>query len=110
MTRQSRYLTSFGATQCLRLPPAIADAWDWQLRGSCLGQPLEVFFPDDDSRSIRRRREEAAKRICRQCPVLAECRDHAFRTPEHHGIWGAMTAGERARASVTPGLRRARCQ
>ena len=108
MARQSSYLTSFGRTHCLRLPPATADAWDWQLRGSCLGQPLEMFFPDDDARSSRRRREEAAKRMCRQCPVLAECRDHALRTPEHYGIWGAMTAGERARVSVAPGLRRAR--
>lgn len=110
MARQSSYLTSFGRTHCLRLPPAIADAWDWQLRGSCLGQPVELFFPDDDSRSNRRRREEAAKGICRQCPVLTECRDHALRTPEHHGIWGAMTAGERARVSLAPGFRRPRCQ
>jgi WhiB family redox-sensing transcriptional regulator len=92
MGRQSSYLTSFG-----RLPPPTEDAWKWQLRASCLGHPLEVFFPDDDARSSLRRREDAAKRICRQCPVVAECRDHALRTPEHHGIWGAMTARERAR-------------
>ena len=104
MGRHSTHLTSFGRTQCLRLPPATEEAWDWQLRGSCLGYPLEVFFPDDDGRSNRRRHEDAAKRICRQCPVVNECRDHALRTPEHHGIWGAMTARERARAFVRPGL------
>jgi WhiB family redox-sensing transcriptional regulator len=97
MGRQSSYLTSFGRTHCLRLPPATENAWHWQLRGSCLGRPLEVFFPDDYARSSRRRHEDAAKRICQQCPVVVECRDHALRTPEHHGIWGAMTAEERAR-------------
>ena len=104
MGRQSSYLTSFGRTHCLRLPPPTEDAWHWQLRGNCSGHPLEVFFPDDDSRSSLRRREDAAKRICRQCPVVNECRDHALRTPEHHGIWGAMTARERARTLVGHGL------
>jgi WhiB family redox-sensing transcriptional regulator len=104
MGRQNTHLTSFGRTHCLRLPPPTEDAWHWQLRGSCLGQPLEVFFPDDDSRSSLRRREDEAKRICRQCPVLNECREHALRTPEHHGVWGAMTARERARAVAGHGL------
>ena len=61
-----------------------------------MGHPIEEFFPDDPSRSSLRRREDAAKRICRQCPVVNECRDHALRTPELHGVWGAMTARERA--------------
>jgi hypothetical protein len=45
MGRQSSDLTSFGRTHCLRLPPPTEDAWNWQLRGSCLGHPLEVVFP-----------------------------------------------------------------
>ena len=57
MGRQSSYLTSFGRTHCLRLPPPTDDAWNWQLRASCLGHPLEPSSA-----------EEAAKRICRQCP------------------------------------------
>ena len=66
MGRQSSYLTSFERTHCLRLPPPTDDAWNWQLRACCLGHPLEVFFPDDHARSSLRRREDAAKRICRQ--------------------------------------------
>jgi WhiB family redox-sensing transcriptional regulator len=97
VTRQSSYLTSFGRTHCLTLPPPTEDAWSWQLRGKCLGYPVEVFFPDDRQRSVQRRRENAAKLICRQCPVLEQCRDHALRTPEQHGVWGAMTARERAK-------------
>ena len=67
MGRQSSYLTSFGRTHCLRLPPATADAWDWQLRGSCLGHPLEVFFPDDQparpSSGAKKRRSEFADSV-----------------------------------------------
>jgi WhiB family transcriptional regulator, redox-sensing transcriptional regulator len=100
MTRQSSYLTSFARTHCLRLPPATESAWSWQLRGSCLGQSLDIFFPDDHAGLNRRRREDDAKRICRQCPVLAQCRDHALRTPEPFGIWGAMTAKERAKELI----------
>ena len=97
MVRQSSYLTSFARTHCLRLPPPVEDKWSWQLQGNCLGYPLDVFFPEDRLKSGLRRREEAAKRICQGCPVLPECREHALKTPEQHGVWGAMTPRERAR-------------
>ena len=97
MGRQSSYLTSFARTHCFRLPPPVEDAWSWQLHGSCLGYPLYVFFPEDTLKSDLRRHEEAAKQICRSCPVLAQCREHALSTPEQHGVWGAMTPSERAR-------------
>lgn len=95
--RQSSYLTSFARTHCLRLPPPTEDAWGWQRQGNCLGHPPAVFFPEDDLTPGRRRREEAAKRICRGCPVLAQCLEHALKTPETHGVWGAMSARERAK-------------
>jgi WhiB family transcriptional regulator, redox-sensing transcriptional regulator len=102
VAKQSSHLTSFARTHRVRLPPPTESAWSWQLEGKCLGQPLEVFFPDDQVRSERRRHENAAKRICRECPVLNKCRDHALRTPEPHGIWGAMTPAERTRALLGP--------
>ncbi len=78
--------------------------WSWQLRGLCQDHPAELFFPEEEKRKrVRRQREEQAKRICGECPVLALCREHALRTPEKHGVWGAMTTRERlsitARAS-----------
>lgn len=104
MARQSSYLTSFARTHCLRLPPANEDSWSWQLQGKCLGYPPEVFFPEDESRRSRRLHEDQAKRICRECPVLAQCREHALRTPETHGVWGAMTAQERTRELLGHGV------
>ena len=69
--------------------------------GCCQDSPAELFFPEDEeSKRIRREREEQAKRICRDCPVLAVCREHALSTPEKHGVWGAMTTQERLRASA----------
>ena len=62
MGRQSSYLTSFARTHCLRLPPPVEDAWNWQLQGNCLGYPLDVFFPEDTLKSDRRRHEGRARR------------------------------------------------
>jgi WhiB family transcriptional regulator, redox-sensing transcriptional regulator len=83
-------------TQNLRLPAPIVDNWAWQRYGRCVGAPSEVFFPEDAGRGQRRSREAQAKLLCRGCPVLAACRQHALRTPEMHGVWGAMSASERA--------------
>lgn len=65
--------------------------------GRCRTYPSQVFFPDDDRGKRLRDREEDAKRVCRGCPVLEACRRHALALPEQFGVWGAMTARERAR-------------
>ena len=77
------------------LPRPLAEEWTWQQRGRCQNLPSEVFFPEDSARKSRRAREARAKRICLSCPVLDECREHAIRTPETYGIWGATTPRER---------------
>ena len=84
--------------------PAGADYFAWQSRGLCVGLSAELFFPEEEPHKlIRRQREEQAKKICRACPVLQICREHALRTPERFGVWGALTTRERlgiaARAS-----------
>ena len=80
--------------------PHASSDWSWQLRGHCLTVPSEIFFPEDHaSRRARREREEQAKRICRTCPVLSTCREHALTTPERFGVWGATTARERQHAA-----------
>ena len=71
---------------------------NWQHRGSCRGAETSVFFaPDNEPAGARRRREQTAKQICQQCPVLNECRDHALSTREPYGIWGGLTERDRAR-------------
>lgn len=80
-----------------RLPAPTIDQWSWQTRGRCRDYPAELFFPEEESRRYRRVHEESAKRICQDCPVIVECRAHALNIPEAYGVWGAMTAAERAR-------------
>ena len=79
------------------LPPPLFDRWSWQLQGSCRNHPSEMFFPEEDRGQRLRRTEEEAKRICRGCPVVNRCLEHALAAPETHGIWGATTPVERCR-------------
>jgi WhiB family redox-sensing transcriptional regulator len=77
------------------MPRPLMDEWSWQQHGKCRDYPLELFFPDERGQRLRTR-EEAAKRICRKCPVLGACREYALRAPEAYGVWGALTPRERA--------------
>ncbi|KUJ70776.1 hypothetical protein ACZ90_00200 [Streptomyces albus subsp. albus] len=72
----------------------------WQERGACRGHPPEVFFPEvgtgQPSRpgtAEARTLWEAAKAICRGCPVLSECRRDTL--GEEYGIWGGLDQHER---------------
>jgi transcription factor WhiB len=71
--------------------------WGWQQWALCSGYPIDVFFPEAVRGRELRRREERAKRICRDCPVLRQCREHALRVPEPYGIWGALSPWDRER-------------
>jgi WhiB family transcriptional regulator, redox-sensing transcriptional regulator len=101
-TTLSGHLTRSAQTLCQHLPPATESAWQWQENGNCRQCPPDLFFPDEMPGSRRLAQEIAAKKICQQCPVLEQCRSHALKTPELHGIWGAMTARERTRIRLRP--------
>ncbi|PTR31505.1 WhiB family redox-sensing transcriptional regulator [Rhodococcus sp. OK519] len=78
------------------LPGPNADIWDWQMRGLCRGVDSAVFFhPDGERGRARAQRESHAKEMCRRCPVLAQCRNHALAVCEPYGIWGGMSEAER---------------
>ncbi|OMC03729.1 WhiB family transcriptional regulator [Mycolicibacter heraklionensis] len=82
--------------QVEHLPGRNADVWDWQLRGACRGVDSSVFFPPDGERGrARAQREQNAKKWCRSCPVLEQCRTHALAVGEPYGIWGGMSEAER---------------
>lgn len=61
-------------------------------RRACKDTPTELFFVDVKGRGAA---EREAKRICRRCPLLAECRAWARPVRDLGGIWGATTALER---------------
>lgn len=79
-----------------RLPGPRADLWNWQLEGKCRESGPETFFhPEGERGSARRRRDEEARELCAQCPVLRQCREHALAVREPYGVWGGMTEDER---------------
>lgn len=79
-----------------RLPVVVAEEWEWQLDGACRGADSNLFFHTDNERGMARAtREQRAKAICRTCPVLDQCREHALAVQEPYGIWGGLGEIER---------------
>lgn len=79
------------------LPAPRAEEWQWQSEAVCRGMDSAIFFTcDDSSRRGQQRREARAKALCAQCPVLMQCRDHALNVGEAFGVWGGLSAAERA--------------
>ncbi|WP_349307611.1 WhiB family transcriptional regulator [Rhodococcus sp. IEGM 1351] len=70
----------------------------WMSRARCLGTDTAMFFsPTGEGRKARERREDAAKTLCAQCPVIDACRDHALTAGETYGVWGGTTEKDRRR-------------
>ncbi len=61
---------------------------DWTPRAACrAAQPDELF--------VKGAAQHDAKRVCRGCPVLAECLAEALDNRIEWGVWGGMTERER---------------
>ena len=70
------------------------------------GMDSTLFFhPPNERDTARSDRADRAKAICRCCPVIAECLDHALRVREPYGVWGGHTEDERARLLGVQSLR-----
>ncbi|MEV5840365.1 WhiB family transcriptional regulator [Streptomyces sp. NPDC051985] len=69
---------------------------DWRVRGLCLREDPDLFFPIGSFNSgpvaIQ---TDAAKAVCRQCPVMEKCLAWAVDAGPIEGIWGGTTEGER---------------
>lgn len=58
---------------------------------SCASADPEAWFPEKGGSTW------AAKRICKECPVIAECLTWALEHDERDGVWGGLSQQERAR-------------
>lgn len=69
----------------------------WQDRAACKGMDPTIFFGPEHTEVVKekRDREDAAKAVCRTCPVSQECLEHALESKEAYGIWGGLTELER---------------
>lgn len=82
--------------ETMQAPGPVAALWEWQYRGLCRTVSPELFFhPEGERGPARRRRDERAKALCQQCPVIEQCRAHALAAREPYGVWGGMTEEER---------------
>jgi len=64
---------------------------DWSLLAACRGGE------DPDALFVIGAAQHEAKKICRGCPVRAECLAEALDGRIETGVWGGMTESERRR-------------
>lgn len=81
----------------LRLNERIIDGYERTgSKPGCRSKP-ELFFPEDFfDYSDRAAVETWARTLCGKCPVANLCLEYALTARETSGIWGGMTARERA--------------
>lgn len=72
---------------------------EWMQDAACRDYDTDLFFPVKGVAAGRAlRRVEAAKAICRRCPVINDCREYIFDRPRYDDDWGiyaGMTPEER---------------
>ena len=74
----------------------LAEAWIWQLSARCRDMDPAVFFhPDGERGRARKERQQFARAVCADCPVMSQCRAHALKFPERFGTWGGLSEDER---------------
>ena len=75
-------------------PTGDGDSDLWRDRAACRAVPTEWFFPVAcTSDSVEQ--TQAAKAVCRSCPVQESCLGFALETNQGVGIWGGCTEDER---------------
>jgi WhiB family redox-sensing transcriptional regulator len=69
----------------------------WTIDAACEGRTELFFAPAGERPEARVVRENKARAVCMECPVLASCRDWA-REQREYGFWGGESEEERAAA------------
>ena len=70
--------------------------YGWRDRAACKYSHPELFFPTGSTGDALEE-IEAAKAVCRSCPVRRECLSFAVETNQDAGVWGGMSEDERRR-------------
>jgi WhiB family redox-sensing transcriptional regulator len=69
----------------------LIDRPEWFRRAACRGMGTGQFFPSRGGTG------QPARAICSTCPVRSECLDYAMGQADTVGVWGGLSAKERAR-------------
>jgi WhiB family redox-sensing transcriptional regulator len=67
---------------------------NWDVEAACQSADPELFFPSSPQGSSFQA-TQAAKRVCRGCPVRTQCLEFALAARLEHGVWGGLTEVER---------------
>ena len=73
------------------------DSWaldEWRGQASCRSADPDLFFPVGTTGPAVSQ-IEAAKIVCRACPVQEPCLEFALATNQDSGVWGAASEEER---------------
>ncbi|PZS06271.1 MAG: WhiB family transcriptional regulator [Pseudonocardiales bacterium] len=67
---------------------------DWRHRALCRDEDPELFFPIGNTGPALSQ-IDAAKAVCRRCPVTEDCLSWALESGQDAGVWGGMSEDER---------------
>jgi len=67
---------------------------DWRHHAVCSAEDPELFFPIGNTGPALLQ-IEAAKSVCRRCPVMETCLQWALTTGQNDGVVGGMSEDER---------------
>ncbi len=76
------------------LADTIRGMGDWVEESRCAPDTAFLFHASANGWAAAQRTHEA-KRICRRCPVQAECLEYALKCRIRVGVWGGLSAKER---------------
>ncbi len=74
-----------------RITTRLLQPVDWQAKARCTEVDPEIFFPERGGSS------KAARQVCSNCQVRAQCLEYALNNKEQFGIWGGTSERERRR-------------
>lgn len=70
----------------------------WMQEAACQYTDPDLFFASETgSGRISVLQAQQAVRVCRSCPVIAECLRWAFQVEDKHAVLGGMTPEQRTR-------------
>jgi WhiB family redox-sensing transcriptional regulator len=65
---------------------------EWMAEAACVGCDPEMFFPQKTGNGARVEAKLAIL-ICRECPVIVQCREYARTAARGHGVWAGSVGG-----------------
>lgn len=69
----------------------------WVEDGACRNTEGDWLEIPTVAYTTQRQVKRAEIAVCMDCPVLAECREHAITFPEPLGVWGGLVPRERGK-------------